>query len=398
MPKPHAATAAIHAGERLPPADYIPVTTPIHSSSAFVYDRLETIDQIAGGERSGFTYSRHDNPTTACLEAAVAALEEADLAVAFASGMTALHLAIMAAGVHAGSRVMAARDLYGVTYKLLLDVWGPGGVETRFTDTLDLAALEKEMDEFRPAALILETISNPLLRICDLAAISKLARARECRMIVDSTFATPLLVRPLTLGADFVVHSATKYMGGHGDLVGGIVATREEFRQPLKYFSRLIGPVLGPFEAWLTRRGIKTMPLRMERHCSNAGRLAEWLTGHPRVARVNYPGLPSHPDHALATRLFDGLYGGNVSFEIGTADKPADKAGVFQFVNALKMVVPATSLGDVHSMVLYPAISSHRDLAPKTRQRLGIGDNLVRVSVGLEDFEDIRADIEQALG
>src|SRR5580658_1256370 len=202
MPKRNAATAAIHAGERRPPADYVPVTTPIYSSSAFVYDRLETIDQIAGGERTGFTYSRHDNPTTACLEEAVAALEEADLAVAFASGMTALHMAIMASGVHAGSRVMAARDLYGVTYKLLLDVWGPGGVETRFTDTLDLAVLEKEMDEFRPAALLLETISNPLLRICDLEAICKLARARECRVIVDSTFTTPMLVRPLTLGAD----------------------------------------------------------------------------------------------------------------------------------------------------------------------------------------------------
>src|SRR5882724_7883071 len=275
MSKQRPSTMAIHAGERRPPADYIPVTTPIHSSSAFVYEQLETIDQIAGGERKGFTYSRHDNPTTAGLEDAVAALEEADLAVAFASGMTALHLAIMAAGIHAGSRIMAARDLYGVTYKLLLDVWGPMGAESRFSDTLDLAALEKEMDEFKPNVILLETFSNPLLRVCDLEAIGKLAHARDCRVIVDSTFATPVLVRPLTLGADFVVHSATKYMGGHGDVVGGVVATREEFRQSIKYFSRLIGPVLGPFEAFLTRRGIKTMPLRMERHCANAEKLAQ---------------------------------------------------------------------------------------------------------------------------
>jgi cystathionine gamma-synthase/methionine-gamma-lyase len=387
------ATSAIHAGERRPPADYVPVTTPIHSSSAFVYDRLETIDQIAGGERAGFTYSRHDNPTTSCLEEAVATLEEADLAVAFASGMTALHLAIMAAGVHAGSRIMAASDLYGVTYKLLLDVWGPSGAESRFVDVHDLAALEKQMDEFRPNAIVLETISNPLLRVSNLEAISQMARARDCRVIVDSTFATPMLVRPLTLGADFVVHSATKYFGGHGDLVGGVVATQEEHRQAIKLYSRLIGPILGPFEAWLTRRGIKTLPLRMERHCANAAKVAAWLSTHPRVAKVNFPGLPSHPDHALAGKLFGGLYGGNVSFEI----RDGGREEVFRFINALRMVVPATSLGDVHTMVLYPAISSHRDLAPKTRQRLGIGDNLVRLSVGLEDFADIQEDIAQAL-
>jgi cystathionine beta-lyase/cystathionine gamma-synthase len=398
MSKKNAYTTAIHAGERQTPGDYIPVTTPIHSSSAFVYDQLETIDQIAGGQRKGFTYSRHDNPTTACLEEAVAALEDADLAVAYASGMAALHLAIMAAGVHAGSRIMAARDLYGVTYKLLLDVWGPMGVESRFSDTLDLLALAKEMSEFRPHLILLETFSNPLLRVCDLEAISKLARSLDCKIIVDNTFATPILVRPLTLGADFVVHSATKYMGGHGDVVGGVIATKEEFRQAIKYFSRLIGPVLGPFEAFLTRRGIKTMPLRMERHCANAMKLAEWLSVHPRVNKVNYPGLATHPDHALSAKLINGMFGGNVSFEIKTSEiHDTGREQVFRFINALKMVVPATSLGDIHSMVLYPAISSHRDLAPKTRQRLGINDNLVRVSVGIEDFEDIREDIAQAL-
>ena len=243
--KQHPATAAIHVGERRAPADYVPVTTPIYSTSAFVYDSLETIDAIAGGERSGFTYSRHDNPTTACLEDVVASLEEADLAVAYASGMTALHMAIMAAGIQHGSRILAASDLYGVTYKLLLDVWGPSGAETRFVDVHDLAALEKQMDEFKPNAIVVESVANPLLRVCNLEAICTMAKARNCRVIVDSTFATPVMVRPMTLGADFVVHSATKYLGGHGDLVGGVVATREEFRRAIKYFSRLIGPVLG---------------------------------------------------------------------------------------------------------------------------------------------------------
>lgn len=393
MSKQRPGTRAVHAGERRPPADFIPVATPIYSSASFVYEKLETIDQIVGGERPGFTYSRHDNPTTASLEEAVAALEEADFAVAFASGMTALHMAIMACGARQGDRIMAARDLYGVTYKLLMDVWGSSAEPPRFVDTFDPAALARELDEYRPAVLLVETISNPLLRICDLEAVCAAARARKCRVIVDSTFATPMLVRPLTLGADFVVHSATKYLGGHGDLVGGVVATREEFRQPLKYFSRLIGPVLGPFEAWLTRRGMKTLPLRMERHCANAARVAAWLEKHPRVARVNYPGLASHPDHALAGRLFRGMYGGNVSFEIRDAGRPE----VFRFINALRLCVAATSLGDVHSMVLYPAISSHRDMAPKMRQRLGIGDNLVRLSVGIEEVEDILEDLEQAL-
>jgi cystathionine gamma-synthase/methionine-gamma-lyase len=393
MSSPRFGTRAIHAGERAAPSDFVPVTTPIYSAASFVYDRLETIDSIVGGERPGFTYSRHDNPTAAALEAAVAALEGADLAVACASGMAALQLALMAAGIRAGGRVLAARDLYGVSYKLLLDVWAPNNVQVRFGNTLDLADLEREIAEFRPQALLVETISNPLARVGDLEAICALARRASCRVIVDHTFATPWLCRPLEMGADFVVHSATKYLGGHGDLVGGVLAAREEFRQPLKYFSRLTGPVLGPFEAWLTRRGVKTLALRMERHCANAQRVAEWLCQHPRVARVHYPGLPAHPDHAVARRIFQRGFGGIVAFEI----RDAARAEMFRFINALRLCVPATSLGDVHSLVLYPVISSHRDMAPKTRERLGITDNLVRLSVGVEDVEDIIEDLAQAL-
>ena len=395
MPQQRLSTRAIHAGERRPPGDYIPVSTPIYSSAAFVYEKLETIDQIFAGERPGYTYSRHDNPTTACLEEAVASLEEADFAVAFASGMAALHMAILATEARPGTRVLAARDLYGVTYKLLSDVWGAAGADVRFVDTLDRAALDRELKDFRPAVLLVETISNPLLRVCDLEAICAEAHACGSKVIVDSTFATPLLVRPLALGADLVVHSATKYLGGHGDLTGGVVAAREEFRQPIKHFSRLLGPILSPFEAWLTRRGMKTLPLRMERHCANAARVAVWLEEHPRVARVHYPGLDSHPDHALAGRLFPpGMHGGVVSFEI----RGAGREEVFRFVNALGLCLKATTLGDVHSLILYPAVSSHRDLSPKMRERLGIGDNLVRLSVGLEDVEDILEDLDQALG
>src|SRR5258706_11528348 len=180
---------------------------------------------------------------------------------------------------------------------------------------MDFPTLEKELADFKPTVLLIESISNPLLGVCDLEAVCTAARRHDTRVVVDSTFATPVLVRPLALGADLVVHSATKYLGGHGDLIGGVVAARESFRQPLKYFSRLIGPVLGPFEAWLARRGMKTLPLRMERHCSNASRVADWVHRHPQGSHLNYPGLPSHPDHMLAGRLCHGLYGGNLSFQ-----------------------------------------------------------------------------------
>ncbi len=391
---PGLATRAVHAGERKAPRDFIPVSTPIYSSATFIHERLETIDEIFSGLRTGFTYSRHDNPTTSALEEAVAALEEADLAMAFASGMAALHLALLAAEVGAGSRILAARDIYGVTYKLLCDVFSKLGVEVRFANLLDEQERRRELAEFRPQVVLLESMSNPLLRVPDLPAICAEARQSGARVVVDNTFATPALLRPSAWGADFVVHSATKYLGGHGDLVGGAVAAREEHRQALRHFSRLTGAVLGPFEAWLTLRGLKTLPLRMERHCANACRVAAWLAEQPRVEQVHFPGRADHPDHAVAARLFPhGMFGGLVAFAI----RDAGRKEIFRFVNALKICLKATSLGDVQTLVLHPATASHRDLSPAMRQRLGIGENLVRVSVGIEDAADIIADLDQAL-
>lgn len=389
------ATRAIHAGERKKPPQGIPISTPIYSSATFLYDQLETVDEIFGGTRPGFTYSRHENPTAGALEEAMASLEETDVAVAVGSGMAALHLALLAAEVGAGSRILAARDIYGVTYKLLLDVFGRLGVESRFTDFHDAGELARELAEFRPQVMLLESISNPLLRVADLPRIAGQARAAGARLVVDNTFATPVLLRPAALGADLVVHSATKYFGGHGDLIGGLVLAGEQYRQPLRLFAKIVGPVLGPFEAWLTLRGLKTLPLRMERHCANACRVADFLAGHPRTARVHYPGRADHADNELARRLFPpGMFGGLVAFEI----RDAGRQEVFRFVNALKLCLKATSLGDVQTLVLYPAISSHRDLSPALRERLGIGDNLLRLSVGIEDADDIIADLAQALG
>jgi cystathionine beta-lyase/cystathionine gamma-synthase len=264
----------------------------------------------------------------------------------------------------------------------------------RFVDVCDVDALRAAVLETRPGCILAETVSNPLLRVGPLDRIAEIARENGAALIVDNTFATPVIVRPMDLGAHFVVHSATKYLAGHGDVLGGVIVSDREHFEPLRSLSRTIGPLLGPFESYLTMRGIKTLPLRMERHCANACRLASWLAGHPRVERVHFPGDPKHPDAETLRRLFaPGMFGAMVSFEVAGAGKP----DVFRFMNALKLVVRGTSLGDVHTLMLYPMMSSHREISPRHRERMGIRDNLVRVSVGIEAVEDIIEDLDQAL-
>ena len=251
------------------------------------------------------------------------------------------------------------------------------------------------MTETKPGAVVVESISNPVLRVCAVDRIAAISRHANAPLIVDNTFATPLLLRPLELGASMVIHSATKYLAGHGDALGGVIVSDQENFETLTTLSRTIGPNLGPFEAYLTMRGIKTLALRMEKQCANARKLAAWLATHPRVERVYFPGDPAHPDATTVQRLFPkDLAGAMVAFDL----KGAGKQEVFAFMEKLKMIVCATSLGDVHSMVLYPAMSSHRDLSPKHRERLGIRDSLVRISTGIEAVEDIIEDLNQALG
>lgn len=387
------ATRAIHAGERMRPDGFVPMSTPIYSSATFLYDHLADIDAISAGERHGFTYSRHGNPTNAALEEAVASLEGGGVAASLASGMSAILLALLAAGAEQGRTIAASQDIYGVTVKFLLDIATRWGTQVEFVDVLD-PAKRKDIWSHKPGILLLESLTNPLLRVPDLPALVKEAHAHQARVIVDNTFATPLLLRPLEHGADFVVHSATKYFGGHGDLTGGILVAREDFTDEVRHLTRLVGANLGPFEAWLTLRGLKTLPLRFGRHCENAQRLAEWLVRHPKIEQVYYPGLESHADHKRAEELFDRQgAGGVLSLKI----KGAGREEVFRFVDSLELFLKATSLGDVQSLVLYPAISSHRDLSPKQRERLGITDNIVRLSAGVEDIEDLIADLEQGL-
>jgi cystathionine gamma-synthase/methionine-gamma-lyase len=387
-------TKAVHAGDRKKPGDFIPVTTPIYTAASYFYERLEKLDRIFAREEEGYCYARYGNPTSAALEELIAALENGAGALACCSGMMALQTALLCALTDRPKRVVAAEALYGATVTLLNSVLEPLGVQTRFVDPCDLAAVEQAMAEHRPGCLLVETISNPLLRVPALDRLAELARRFDACFIVDNTFATPLLVRPIELGADFVVHSATKYLAGHGDVLGGLVVCRGEFLETLRALGRTCGPVLGAFESYLTMRGIKTFPLRVERQCANARTVAAWLKGHPRVERVHYPGDPDHPDAATVSRLLpEGLYGGMISFEI----RDAGREEVFAFMDRLRLIVRATSLGDVHTMILYPAMSSHRELSPRQRQRMGIGDNLVRLSVGIEAPEDILEDLEQAL-
>jgi cystathionine beta-lyase/cystathionine gamma-synthase len=240
----------------------------------------------------------------------------------------------------------------------------------------------------------MESISNPLLRVAPIDRIAALAKAAGAALVIDSTFATPLLVRPLELGATFVVHSLTKYLSGHGDVLGGVVITDAENLEPMRALSRALGPLLGPFEAYLAMRGIKTFPLRMERQCANACRVASWLATHPAIERVYFPADPQHPDAPTIRRIFTpNLYGAMVAFEVNGADRDA----MFRLLNAFRMIVPATSLGDVMTLAAYPAMASHRELSPKHRARLGIRDNLLRISVGIESLDDIVADLDQAL-
>ena len=395
-------TRAVHAGDRKPTSGsrFIPVTTPIYTATTYFYQDAADLERVFSGEMPGPNYSRHGNPTNEALEELMASLESGAGALACSSGMAALHLAIFTALADRNKVILAASALYGATINMLTKVLEPFGIETVFADFCDEAAVARAIAEHKPGALLMETISNPLLRVAPLDRIAALARDAGAQLIVDSTFSTPLITRPLEFGADYTVQSLTKYLSGHGDVLGGAVITNEANLEQLRMLSRSLGPLLGPFEAYLTMRGIKSFPVRMERQCSNACRIASWLATHPAVERVYFPADPQHPDAASIKRLFaPNLFGAIVSFEVkGSFAGESAQAAIFRLMNALRLIIPATSLGDVQSMISYSAMSSHRELSPKHRERLGIRDNLLRVSVGIESVEDIIADLDQALG
>ncbi len=403
----HFDTRAVHSGERRignvdgqSNGNYHPTSTPIYASTTFWHPNIETTDRVLGGEEPGYSYSRYDNPTVAAFEEAMATLEDPageSRAFAFASGMAALHAAFAATELTPGATVLAAEQLYGSTAALLVQVFGAAGVETRFVDIYDLDAVEKKLAEFSPRALAIESISNPLLRVADVPGIARLTRESGAALVVDNTFGSPYLQRPLELGADIVVHSATKYISGHGDVTAGVVASGAPYDAALGQLRKLVGGVLGTFESWLALRGLKTLHLRMERQCENASEVATYLAAHPKIVKVNYPGLKDHPDGEVARRVLSSP-GGLVSFELATGkDREEAREGAFRFLNALKLCVRAPSLGDIYTLAIHPATSSHREFSPARRERLGVRENLVRLSVGIEHPEDVIQDIEQAL-
>lgn len=391
---PHIQTVAVHAGARQAQPDYHPVVPPLYQSVAYYYDDMADLDAVFAGEADGYVYARYGSPTVTAFEEAVAALEGAPAGVAFASGMAAMHAALLTAGVRSGTHVVCATDVYGATYALLARLLGELGVQSTFVDVCNLDAVRTAIESCRPAAVVCETLSNPLLRVADIPALAAMAHANGGQLVVDNTFATPYLCRPFSDGADLVVHSVTKYLAGHGDVLAGIVLSNAEQAHTMRENQKLLGANLAPEPAWLAHRGLRTFFLRVREQFTNAQLVAEWLAHQPGIDRVHYPGLASHPQHELAARLFaDRGFGGMMSFEL----HGADRAQVFRFMDALRMILPATTLGDVFSLVLYPAHSSHRPMPLEMRAALGITDGLVRLSTGIEAPGDIIADLAQAL-
>lgn len=387
-------TRAVHAGERVKQADFKPVTTPIWNTVGYTYDSMDDLDAVFDHRKDGQVYLRYSNPTVEAFEIAVANLEQAEAAQAYSSGMAAIHAALLGAGVKAGTSVVAALDVYGATFTLLRDLFTSMEVNVNMVDINDHEQVKQAISSMNASVLFIESISNPLLKVADIPALAKIAHKHNAVLLVDNTFASPYLLTPLQHGADYVIHSATKFISGHGDVLAGVIATSSENKRQLFELNKLIGAVLGPFEAWLALRGLKTLPLRMRQQCDNAQKVSEWLSLHPRIKKVNYPGLTEHPQHKLAKNLFENKgFGGVLSFEIDGADK--DK--VFRFMESLEVCLPATTLGDIYSLILHPMTSSHRGLTPEERTSVGIPDSLVRLSTGIESPEDILADLESAL-
>jgi cystathionine beta-lyase/cystathionine gamma-synthase len=373
-------TLAVHAGPAPDPVAGA-VMPPIFQTSTYVQDGLRQ-------PHHGYEYARTSNPTRQALERALATLEGGRHGFAFGSGLAALDAVLKL--LRPGDHVVAGENLYGGSHRQMVRVFAAYGVHFEFVDLRDLDAVRAAC---RPATRMLyaETPTNPMMFLADLSSLGDLAQARGAIFVVDNTFATPVLQRPLEFGADIVLHSTTKYLNGHSDMVGGaLVCTRDDLAEQLGFLQNAVGAVPGPFDCWLVLRGLKTLPLRMRQHCASAGRIAEWLAARGDIAKVYYPGLPDHPQHALARRQMDG-FGGMVSLDLG------DVARMERVVARFRLFALAESLGGVESLLGHPASMTHASVPPEMRQRMGLTDSLIRLSVGIEDVEDLLADLEQAL-
>jgi cystathionine gamma-lyase len=373
-------TKAIHTGQPADPATGATVV-PIYATSTYT--------QAAPGEHKGYEYSRSGNPTRHALEVCLAALEGGEKGLAFASGLAAT-TAVFQALLKPGDEVVAASDLYGGTFRLLDKVFKPWGLKASYTDDTSPVGFESLCTEHTKIVWV-ETPTNPLLQILDISALAEMAHNKGAILVVDNTFASPYLQRPLELGADLVVHSTTKYLGGHSDVIGGAVIGRKDLMDPIKFFQNAAGAVPGPFDSYLTLRGMKTLAVRMDRHCANAAELATWLTAQPTVEKVYYPGLETHPGHDIARRQMKS-YGGMISLRLTGGAEAAKK-----FLTHTHLFSLAESLGGVESLVNHPATMTHASIPKAVREARGVDDGLIRLSVGIEDVADLRADLEHAL-
>ena len=377
---PGFSTRAIHAGQAPDPTTGA-VVVPIYQTSTFAQDAV--------GKHRGYEYARTGNPTRAALEQCIAALEGGRYGLAFASGMAA-EATIMQL-LKPGDHTLAVDDLYGGTYRLFRRVLEPMGHTFSFVDGSDLRSVEQSLGK-NTRMVWLESPTNPLLKLVDIEAVSKLAHAHQAIVVVDNTFMSPYFQRPLSLGADIVVHSATKYLGGHSDVIGGtLVVDREDLRERLAFLQNAVGGVPGPMDAWLVLRGLKTLAIRMREHDRNARLVAAFLSEHPKVARVFYPGLPNNPQRDLARRQMSG-FGGMISFEVKGGQEPARRV-----VQRTQLFTLAESLGGVESLIELPAAMTHASIPAETRRAHGVADGLVRISVGIEDVADLISDLDRAL-
>jgi len=375
-------TLAIHGGQSPDPSTGA-VMPPIYATSTYA--------QSSPGVHQGFEYSRSQNPTRFAYERAVAALEGGTRGFAFASGLAAT--ATLLELIDSGEHMIVMDNLYGGSYRLFDKVrQRSAGLAFSFVDLSDLAAFEAAIQPNTKMVWV-ETPTNPLLKLVDIAAIAEIAHRHQLLVVVDNTFCSPAVQRPLEFGADLVLHSATKYINGHSDMIGGVVVVGDnaELAERMGFLQNAIGAIQGPFDSFLALRGLKTLPLRMRAHCENALALAQWLQGHPALEQVHYPGLASHPQHALAKRQMDG-FGGIISIVL-----KGGEAAARRFCERTRLFILAESLGGVESLVNYPPLMTHAVMAPEYRRALGISDGLVRLSVGIETLADLRADLEAAL-
>jgi O-succinylhomoserine sulfhydrylase len=383
-------TRAILAATRSPEVDQIPSAIPIYQSAAFSTADAAELGDVLTGARHGYAYSRIDNPTTAALGSAVAELEGAEAGLAFATGMSAIHAAIVST-VRAGQTIVATQAVYGTTRDLLVKVLGGLGIATEFVDPTDAAAVDAALARTGAPVLYVETISNPTIVVADIAAMAEAAHRHGALLLVDNTFASPYACRPLEWGADLVMHSATKYLSGHADVLAGVVVGKRELVDGLRPILVDVGGALAPLAAFLVLRGLPTLSLRMERHSATALELATWLQGQDGVDRVFYPGLPSDPGHAVATRQLD-VFGGMLAFEL-SGGREAGRA----FLDAMRVAERTASLGAFRTITTHPPSTTHRQLDAAALKASGIAPGLLRCSVGLEDVEDLREDFELGL-